>query len=105
MKTYRTLDSVLIRIGDGFPVDRADVLSRVLDMKVWVYGAGSPGCLYDSGPYYTDSKRNAIASLAEIADNGNGTPRGFVTELRRFHSSTRNGWRYELSQDTLRSIL
>lgn len=102
---YKTLDDVLQALADDRPVSRDDVAARVLNRKVWVYGAGSPGCLYDSGPYYTDSKRNAVACLVELADNGEGTPRGVVTELRRSHCSYRNGWRYELSQDTLGGIL
>lgn len=31
--------------------------------KHYVYGGGTPGCLYDYGPNFTDSKQTAIADL------------------------------------------
>jgi hypothetical protein len=103
---YRTLSAVLERLADGFPVNRTDVTDRVLRCRIVVAGAGSPGCLYDSGPDYFASRRDAIAHLLFIADDGeNDAPRGMATALRRDGSYSHNGWRYEWSETTLGSVL
>ena len=103
---YKTRDAVLQALADERYVRRADVAAHVLRMKVWVYGAGQPGCLYDSGPYYSPTKAGAIRDLVSMADDGeSGEPRGMLTALRRNHSATHAHWRFELSQDTLGSLL
>lgn len=102
----QTLSEVLDLLGDGRAVDKANVAARVLKCKIWVYGAGSPGCMYDSGPYYDATKGNAIACLAEYATDQNGDQlRGVKTALRRDHCFYANGWRYEISQTTLGDVL
>lgn len=106
MKKYKTRDAVLQALADDRHVRASEVSAHVLRMKVWVYGAGQPGCLYDSGPYYSPTKEAAICDLVSMADDGeSGEPRGMLAELRRNHSATHGHWHFELSQDTLASLL
>jgi len=101
-----TFDEVMQRLADDRAVSRDEVSARALARHVWVAGAGSPGCLYDSGPYYSARKTDAIETLAFIADDGeSGTPRGLVTALRERGSFSHKGWIYEVSQTTLRDVL
>lgn len=104
---YKTRAAALERINDGWPVKCDEVSQRVMDSKVWVYGSGSPGCLYDNGPNYATSCREAIDSLCFCADDGeSGVPRGMKAALRAFGSFTdATGTRYEVSQHTLRVAL
>jgi hypothetical protein len=101
-----TFDEAMQRLADERPVNRSEVKASALARRIWVAGAGSPGCLYDSGPYYSATKRDAIETLAFIADDGeSGTPRGLVTALRAGYSFSHNGWVYEVSRDTLGGVL
>lgn len=101
-----TFDEVMQRLAYGRSVNRSEVKARALARRIWVAGAGSPGCLYDSGPYYSTTKRGAIEYLVSIADDGEGgIPRGLVTALRAGYSFSHNGWVYEVSRSTLREVL
>jgi hypothetical protein len=106
MAKYKTLDSVLEALANDRAVSKSDVSARVLRCKIWISGSGQPGCLYDYGPNYHRSKADAIADMAFVADNGeDGIPRGIVTGLRHDHSFYHCGIHYEISQDTLGSVL
>lgn len=107
MSTYRytTRDDALQAINDGVRVKPDDCHPRVLRARVWISGAGSPGCLYDSGPNYHASRADAIEDCLFIADSGEGAPRGMRASLRRYGSAYANGWRYEIGPDTLGGIL
>lgn len=51
----------------------------------WVYGSGSPGCLYDNGPNYAESKRDAINALAFTFDHlGSNAIRRMRSDLHRY---------------------
>jgi hypothetical protein len=102
---YKTLSDVLQALADGRTVNRNDIAARVLDCHVWISGAGSPGCLYDSGPNYHATKADAVSDLLFIADSGEGAPRGMRAALMRGEYVQHDGWNYEMSRDTLRSIL
>jgi len=92
------LEEVLDRLADDLTVDRADVPGHLLKQKVWVAGLGQPGCLYDGGPYYCRSKRQAIELLLDIADNGEGAPRGMRAALERDGVFFNKYFRAEISQ-------
>jgi hypothetical protein len=102
---YKTRAAVLDALNDERTVYADEVSARARRSRIWVYGSGLPGCLYDNGPYYTDSKRNAIACCVDYAcaaSESMSAPRGMVTELRNGHSFTdSDGTRYEVSEDTL----
>jgi hypothetical protein len=97
-----TYDEVLEHLAEQRLVVASDVYASALNRIVWVSGNGSPGCLYDNGPNYSRTKKDAIDSLAFIFDH----ERGCITELRRYHSWTaESGERCEISRHTLREIL
>lgn len=100
-----TFDEVMQRLADERPVRREDVRASVLRRKVWVYGHGQPGCLYDYGPCYSRTKKDAVEELCWIADIGEGVPRGMRAALLRDGTFWDDCTRYELSQDTLASLL
>lgn len=105
MSKYQTRAAVLEALANGRHVKPSEVAPRVLRARVWIAGAGSPGCLYDSGPNYHASARDAIEDCVFIAENGEGASRGLRSELRAYGAAYRNGWRYEVSADTLGSLL
>lgn len=102
---YRTRADVLSALADGRAVNASEVSPRVLRARVWVSGSGSPGCLYDYGPNYSASARDAVADLLFVADCGDGAPRGLRAELMRAGSAYRGGVRYEVSADSIGCIL
>lgn len=111
MKTYYRRDDVLEALANGELVKTDEVSARVLRQRVWICGAGSPGCLYDNGPNYHRTRREALDDLINCAD-GYGTangddapPRGFISELRRYGRAMSRGWVYEVSSGTIGSIL
>ena len=76
----------LERLADQRIVHANDVEARAMRRKVWISGNGSPGCLYDNGPNYHETKADAIASCAFTADWDDDSPnpyRGIVSALRR----------------------
>jgi hypothetical protein len=103
---YKNLSEVLQALADERVVKAADVPARLLRAKVWVSGAGQPGCLYDYGPNYSRSKSDAIADVAFVADDSeSGIPRGIKAELARSGSFYHCGIRYEISVSTLGDVL
>jgi hypothetical protein len=107
VKKIPTLELALGIMGDDHkPLTRADVAARVLNCKIWVSGSGQPGCLYDYGPNYSRTREQAIEDMCFVADSETGVPRGMKTALRRYGSFTDSrGVQYEVSQDTLGSVL
>lgn len=103
MTTYTTRAAVMQAIAYDRRINAADVSPRVLASRVWVSGAGSPGCLYDNGPAYHTSKSDAIAYCVFIA--GDDAPRGFATSLKRCGIADSEGMRYEVGATTIGAIL
>jgi hypothetical protein len=102
---YKTLSAVLDALNDGRIVKRDEVSARVLGARVYISGSGMPGCLYDYGPNYSRTKTAAIEDLLFAADSDEGAPRGMATALRRYGSFSHGYMRYEVSRDTLESVL
>lgn len=104
-----SFDEVMERLSDERSVSRSEVQARALRRKVWVSGNGSPGCLYDNGPHYHETKASAIESCAFVADwcdEGPNPYRGIVSALRQYHSfHADTGEVFEISQTTLGAIL
>lgn len=100
-----SLDQVIDRLADGHPVDRADVPDQLLKRKIWVAGIGQPGCLYDAGPYYCRSKRQAVELLLDIADDGEGAPRGMKTALKRDEEFFGNYFTAKIAQEYLGDVI
>lgn len=104
-----SFDETLERLANEQRVSPSEVSARALRRKVWISGNGLPGCMYDNGPHYHATKRDAIESCAFAADWCDDSPnpyRGIVQSLRRYHSFTAaTGERFEISQDTLGGII
>ena len=94
---------VMEKLGDERPVNYKDVRASALKRKVWVYGHGQPGCLFDSGPYYATTKAGAIECLLEMLAEDDS--RGAATALRRDHIFYNSYGVATISQDTLGGIL
>lgn len=47
----------------------------------YIYGSGEHGCLYDNGPHYAETLKDAVESLAETFELGKGRK----AELKRHH--------------------
>lgn len=83
-----TFDEALERINEQRPVDSAEVQSRALARKVWVYEWHLPGCISESfGVCLT--KRDAIESALSMAEGAEGPPRGMRADLERHGRSDR----------------
>lgn len=114
-REYTELDDVLTALEDERTVTRDQCTKSVLDSKIWVAGAGSPGCLYDLGPEYHATKESAVDSMVKAIgyemDSNEGaiqdeTIKHEACESLGMHGSySYNFWRYEVSESTLGSIL
>ena len=98
-----TWEQIIDRLADGR--DIAEVPERLLARKIWVAGIGQPGCLYDAGPYYCRSKRQAIELLLDIADNGEGAPRGMRAALERDEAFFCHEFMAEINQVRLSDVI
>jgi len=90
-------------LAEDRSVKASEVSARALRRKVWVYGHGQPGCMYDSGPYYTDTKASAIACVVGLLADDDC--KGAVTALRRAHVFSNSYGVATIAGTTLGSIL
>lgn len=98
-----TFAQVMEKINDGFVVHYQDVQARALKRRIWVYGHGQSGCLFDSGPYYATTKEQACNGLLEMLAEDDC--KGAVTALKRNHVFYNSYGVATISSDTLGSIL
>lgn len=66
---YPTRDSLLDALNDERIVDKGDVAPQLLRAKVYAYGAGFPGCLYENGPHYAVVKADAVTALVDMIES------------------------------------
>lgn len=76
-----TFDDVMELLSEDRRVDQSQVPDRVQRRKVWIASNGLVGCMNDSHNVCT-RKRDAIDTCVQIADSGEGPPRGIVRALR-----------------------
>ena len=66
-----TFDRVMELLGDERYVTFDRVRARDLKRRVWVYGWGQPGCLYDAGPFCATTKRDAFCHRPGLSHQSN----------------------------------
>lgn len=60
-------------LAAGYCDDRADEYKAEESATHWGYGSGTPGCLFDNGPCFTETKEQAIEGVLFPFQSGNET--------------------------------
>lgn len=119
---YTTRDAVLDAINEERFVKADDVAPNILRAKVWCYGGGFPGCLYESGPHYAATKADAISGLIEMieweldadaqleeSEHSDADCERILKDAREsfaeYGAYGYGNWIYELSENTIGGVL
>lgn len=97
-------DETLQHINEECPVDVDEVLASAKRRTIWLACSNFPGCL----PEYRAvcaTKKDAIESLLQVAEDCDGPPRGMKASLRSREAFHHNGLNYSIEKMRLGDIL